>query len=60
MPISNYLNTSPALGDRVYLHPSCQVIGDVNRIVIGRGTNVQDLTVAMCRTSHPKNLKTRR
>src|SRR5665647_1491069 len=63
MPISNYLNTSPILGDRVYLHPSCQVIGevkigddssvwcntvlrgDVNRIVIGRGTNVQDLSM---------------
>ncbi|MBK9161469.1 MAG: gamma carbonic anhydrase family protein [Nitrosomonadales bacterium] len=63
MPLSNYLNTSPALGDRVYLHPSCQVIGDViigddssvwcnavlrgdvNRIVIGRGTNVQDLSL---------------
>lgn len=63
MPLSNYLYTSPILGDRVYLHPSCQVIGDVkigddssvwcntvlrgdvNRIVIGRGTNVQDLTM---------------
>ena len=63
MPLSNYLNTSPILGDRTYLHPSCQVIGDVkigddssvwcntvlrgdvNRIVIGRGTNVQDLTM---------------
>ena len=63
MPTSNYHNTSPTLGSRVYLHPSCQVIGDVklgddssvwcntvlrgdvNRIVIGRGTNVQDLTV---------------
>jgi carbonic anhydrase/acetyltransferase-like protein (isoleucine patch superfamily) len=63
MPISSYLNTSPTLGDRVYLHPSCQVIGDVkigndssvwcntvlrgdvNRIVIGRGSNVQDLTM---------------
>jgi carbonic anhydrase/acetyltransferase-like protein (isoleucine patch superfamily) len=63
MPISNYLNTSPILGNRVFLHPSCQVIGDVklgddssvwcntvlrgdvNRIVIGRGTNVQDLTM---------------
>jgi carbonic anhydrase/acetyltransferase-like protein (isoleucine patch superfamily) len=68
MPIAPYLNTSPALGDRVYLHPSCQVIGDVkigddssvwcntvlrgdvNRIVIGRGSNVQDLT--MCHVSH--------
>jgi carbonic anhydrase/acetyltransferase-like protein (isoleucine patch superfamily) len=63
MPLSNYLNTSPILGDRIYLHPSCQVIGDVtigddssvwcntvlrgdvNRIVIGRGTNVQDLSM---------------
>lgn len=63
MPISAYLNTSPIVGSRVYLHPSCQVIGnvkigddssiwcntvlrgDVNRIVIGRGTNVQDLTM---------------
>ncbi|MFH0935082.1 MAG: gamma carbonic anhydrase family protein [Pseudomonadota bacterium] len=63
MPISNYLNTTPSLGDRVYLHPSSQVIGDVkigddssvwcntvlrgdvNRIVIGRCTNVQDLTM---------------
>ena len=63
MPPTSFLNIKPALGDRVYLHPSCQVIGDVkmgddssvwcntvlrgdvNRIVIGRGTNVQDLTV---------------
>jgi carbonic anhydrase/acetyltransferase-like protein (isoleucine patch superfamily) len=59
----NYLNATPSLGSRIYLHPSCQVIGDVkigddssvwcntvlrgdvNRIVIGRGTNVQDLTM---------------
>ncbi len=63
MPISPYLDTSPVLGKRVYLHPSSQVIGevalgddssiwcntvlrgDVNRIVIGRGTNLQDLTM---------------
>jgi carbonic anhydrase/acetyltransferase-like protein (isoleucine patch superfamily) len=63
MPVLPYLGTSPALGDRVYLHPSCQVIGevtigedssvwcnsllrgDVNRIVIGRGSNVQDLSM---------------
>ncbi|MBI1174107.1 MAG: gamma carbonic anhydrase family protein [Sideroxydans sp.] len=63
MPVSAYLDTTPVLGDRVYLHPSCQVIGDVklgddssvwcntvlrgdvNRIVIGCGTNVQDMTV---------------
>jgi len=63
MPISQYLTISPDVGERVYLHPSCQVIGDVtlgddssvwcntvlrgdvNHIVIGRGTNVQDMTV---------------
>lgn len=63
MPLSSYLNTTPVLGERVFLHPSCQVIGDVtigddssiwcntvlrgdvNRIVIGRGSNVQDLTM---------------
>ncbi len=63
MSLSSYLNISPVLGSRVYLHPSCQVIGDVkigddssvwcntvlrgdvNRIVIGRGSNVQDLTM---------------
>ncbi|MDP1593264.1 MAG: gamma carbonic anhydrase family protein [Gallionella sp.] len=63
MPLAPYLRTSPILGDRVYLHPSCQAIGevtigddssvwcntvlrgDVNRIVIGKGSNVQDLSV---------------
>ena len=63
MTISSYFNTSPAIAERVYLHPSCQVIGDVtlgddssiwcnavlrgdvNRIVVGRGTNIQDLTI---------------
>lgn len=63
MPLSSYLATFPIVGERVYLHPSCQVIGevqlgddssiwcntvlrgDVNRIVIGRGTNVQDLSI---------------
>ncbi len=63
MPLAPYLDTFPVLGERVYLHPSCQVIGDVkigddssvwcntvlrgdvNRIAIGRGTNVQDLTM---------------
>lgn len=63
MPISDFLDASPAIGKRVFLHPSCQVIGrvelgddssvwcntvlrgDVNRIVIGRGSNVQDLTM---------------
>ena len=63
MAIADYLDTSPIVGKRAYLHPSCQVIGDVtlgddssvwcnavlrgdvNRIVIGRGSNVQDLSV---------------
>lgn len=63
MSVSAYLDTRPIIGQRVYLHPSCQVIGevtigddasvwcntvlrgDVNRIVIGRGSNVQDLTM---------------
>jgi carbonic anhydrase/acetyltransferase-like protein (isoleucine patch superfamily) len=63
MALLHYLNTFPVLGERVYLHPSCQIMGDVtlgedssiwcntvlrgdvNRIVIGRGTNVQDLTM---------------
>lgn len=63
MPLSTYLDTAPILGERIYLHPSCQVIGDVkigddssvwcntvlrgdvNHIVIGRGANIQDLTM---------------
>ena len=63
MPCLPYRGVLPLLGERVYLHPSCQVIGevtlgddssvwcnavlrgDVNRIVIGRGSNIQDLSV---------------
>ena len=63
MPLSHYINTLPVLGERVYLHHSCQVVGDVklgddssvwcytvlrgdvNSIVIGRSSNVQDLTM---------------
>ncbi len=73
MPVSTYLNTSPVMGERVYLHPSCQLIGevilgddssvwcntvlrgDVNRIVIGRGTNVQDLTMGHVSHRTPVN-----
>jgi carbonic anhydrase/acetyltransferase-like protein (isoleucine patch superfamily) len=29
MPVSSYLNTTPQLGEGLYLHPSAQVIGDV-------------------------------
>ena len=68
MPVSSYLKLSPVLGERIFLHPSCQVLGDVtlgddssiwcntvlrgdmNHIVLGRGTNVQDLT--MCHVTH--------
>lgn len=63
MPLSRYLNATPVIGERVYLHPSCQIIGevtigddssiwcntvlrgDVNRISIGRASNVQDLSM---------------
>jgi carbonic anhydrase/acetyltransferase-like protein (isoleucine patch superfamily) len=63
MPLTAYLKTTPVLGERVFIHSSSQVIGevrigndssiwcntvlrgDVNRIVIGQGTNVQDLTI---------------
>jgi carbonic anhydrase/acetyltransferase-like protein (isoleucine patch superfamily) len=63
MPLAPYLDTFPVIGERVYLHPSCEVIGDVvignessvwchtvlrgdvNRIVIGRHSNIQDLTM---------------
>jgi carbonic anhydrase/acetyltransferase-like protein (isoleucine patch superfamily) len=63
MALSSYLDIAPSLGERVLVHPSAQVIGDVklgddssvwcnsvlrgdvNSITIGRGTNIQDLTV---------------
>lgn len=68
MPLAPYLDQAPQLGERVYLHPSAQVIGDVtlgtdsslwcntvvrgdvNRIVIGACSNIQDL--AMAHVSH--------
>lgn len=63
MALSSYLDIAPALGKRVLVHPSAQIIGevkldddssvwcntvlrgDVNSITIGRGTNIQDLTM---------------
>lgn len=63
MPLSSYLETYPTLGERVFIHDSAQVIGDVtlgedvsiwcnavlrgdvHKIVIGRGTNFQDLAM---------------
>ena len=68
MPLFPYLDAAPRLGERVYLHESAQVIGnvrlgadssvwcntvlrgDVNDIVIGHSTNIQDL--AMGHVSH--------
>jgi carbonic anhydrase/acetyltransferase-like protein (isoleucine patch superfamily) len=68
MATSAYQTTAPRIGDRNYLHPSAQVIGDVrlgddvsiwcntvlrgdvNHIVVGHGSNIQDLT--MCHVSH--------
>ena len=63
MPITSYLDDTPILGARVYVHASAQIIGnvkigndssiwcntalrgDVNHIVIGQGSNIQDLTM---------------
>jgi len=68
MPFTSYLGTSPVLGEKIYVHESAQVIGDVqigrdssvwcntvlrgdvNRIVIGECSNVQDF--AMGHVSH--------
>jgi carbonic anhydrase/acetyltransferase-like protein (isoleucine patch superfamily) len=68
MPLASYLDQFPVIGERVFLHGSAQVIGDVtigddssvwcnavlrgdvNRIIVGRCSNVQDLT--MCHVSH--------
>lgn len=73
MPVSQFINNIPAIGARVYLHPSCQIIGevnigedssiwcnavlrgDVNRILIGRGTNIQDLSVGHVSHKTPEN-----
>jgi len=73
MPISNYLTSSPSLGERIYLHESAQIIGDVklgddssvwcnavvrgdvNHIIVGRCSNIQDLV--MCHVSHKTEKK---
>lgn len=73
MAVTSYLNTTPQLGEGLYLHPSAQVIGDVtvgkdcsiwcntvlrgdvNRIVIGDCSNVQDF--AMGHVSHKNDKK---
>lgn len=73
MKISSYLSSSPRLAERIYLHESAQVIGDVqlgddssvwcnavlrgdvNHIVVGRCTNIQDFV--MCHVSHKTERK---
>ena len=63
MPLSPYLGALPDVAERVYLHPSAQLIGnvaigadssvwcnavlrgDVNAIVIGRCSNIQDFSM---------------
>lgn len=63
MPVAPYLDASPQLAERVYVHDSAQLIGnvrigadssvwcnavlrgDVNDIVIGRCSNIQDFTM---------------
>jgi len=71
MPVSSYLNTRPVLGERVYLHDTAQVIGDVqigddcsiwcnsvlrgdvNRIVIGDCSNIQDFAMGHVAHKNP-------
>jgi carbonic anhydrase/acetyltransferase-like protein (isoleucine patch superfamily) len=73
MPLAPYLKFSPQLAERIYLHGSAQVIGqvrlgedssvwcnavlrgDVNEIVVGRCSNIQDL--AMVHVSHKSTQK---
>ncbi|GIZ51884.1 gamma carbonic anhydrase family protein [Noviherbaspirillum aridicola] len=68
MTDTDHFHAKPRRGERVFMHASAQVLGDVllgddvsvwcnavvrgdvNRIVIGRGSNVQDLV--MCHVSH--------
>jgi carbonic anhydrase/acetyltransferase-like protein (isoleucine patch superfamily) len=55
MPLSTYLDAAPDLGERVYLHPSAQVIGNVrlgadtsvwcNAVLRG---DVNDITIGRC------------
>lgn len=73
MPLAPYLNASPQLGERIYLHDSAHVIGDVrlgndssvwcnavmrgdvNHIVVGSCSNIQDFV--MCHVSHKTQSK---
>ncbi|MFI5351015.1 MAG: gamma carbonic anhydrase family protein [Elusimicrobiota bacterium] len=42
-----------ALGEGASVWPGCVLRGDIDRIVIGAGSNVQDLTVIHTRDGHP-------
>ena len=63
MPISNYLDTTPQLAERVYLHPSAQVIGSVrlgadcsvwcNTVLRG---DVNDIVIGNCTNIQLKDL----
>ena len=73
MPISNYLNTSPTLAERVYHHDSAQIIGDVrlgddssvwcNAVLRGDvnhiriGHSSNIQDLAMCHVSHKSEKK---
>lgn len=72
MPLTSYLSTHPVLAERVFVHDSAQVIGDVtigrdcsiwcntvlrgdvNRIVIGDCTNIQDFAMGHVSHKHPR------
>jgi len=41
------------LGEGASVWPGCVLRGDIDRIVIGAGSNVQDLTVVHTREGHP-------
>lgn len=73
MPLASYLNSSPQLGERIFLHDSAHVIGDVrlgddssvwcnavvrgdvNHIIVGNCSNIQDFV--MCHVSHKTQAK---
>ena len=42
-----------ALGEGASVWPGCVLRGDIDKIVIGAGSNVQDLTVIHTRDGHP-------
>lgn len=71
MPLAPYLSSAPRLDERVFVHDSAQVIGDVklgrdssvwcntvlrgdvNRIVIGACSNIQDFAMGHVSHRHP-------